>query len=176
MIKAILAVGENGEIGQNGDMPWMRGLPKDLEYFKEVTLGQRVVMGRKTFDSLPFEYGLPDRDNLVLTTGISEHRTLGYEVIKEDCNFCTSKHSKKHLETSLKFDITEKDTFIIGGASVYEKFWNHVDEVHITRVKHSFPEADTFFEPDLTGFEKVGVDKDVSGEYSAFVEVWRRIP
>ena len=65
--------------------------------------------------------------------------------------------------------------WVIGGKSIYEQLEYMVDEWHITRVKASFPEADTFFEPDLTGFEKVGVDKDVSGEYDAFVEVWRRV-
>ena len=171
MIKAILAVGENGEIGQNGDMPWGRGLPKDLKYFKEKTFDQKVVMGRKTFDSLPFKKGLPDRKNYVLT---SEPFNKVYDSTPYLCeiNLC-------RLELRLSFSKNKSGWghtyWLIGGSSIYKQFWNYVNEVHLTRVKHSFPEADTFFEPDLTGFEKVGDDEDVSGEYSAFVEVWRRI-
>lgn len=171
MIKAILAVGENGEIGQNGDMPWGRGLPKDLEYFKEKTLGQKVVMGRKTFDSLPFKRGLPDRSNYVLTSG---HFNKVYDNTPYLCKIGLSR-----LEILLSFSKNRTGWghcyWLIGGATIYKQFWNYIHEVHITRVKHSFPEADTFFEPDLTGFVKVGEDIDVSSDkYEAFVEVWRR--
>ena len=172
MIKAILAVGENGEIGQNGDMPWGRGLPKDLEYFKKKTFDQKVVMGRKTFESLPFDSGLPDRVNYVLT---GEPFDLGFSTITLD--LCKMNVGRLDLMLTFGKDKKEWDHsyWLIGGSSIYKQFWEYVSEVHITRVKASFPEADTFFEPDLTGFEKVGVDEDVSGEYSAFVEVWRRI-
>ena len=159
MIKAILAVGENGEIGQNGDMPWGRGLPKDLEYFKEHTLDQTVVMGKKTFESLPCF--LPSRVSAVLTT--------------KDFPTMESESLDAYIYKIREDEVVCQGDWLIGGASIYEQFWHYVNEVHITRVKASFPEADTFFEPDLTGFEKVGVDEDVSGEYSAFVEVWRRI-
>lgn len=165
MIKAILAVGENGEIGQNGDMPWGRGLPKDLEYFKEQTFGVSVLFGRKTRDSLPFKDGLfPSRYNYILTRNPEE----------------PSEHPLQEIIQVLKFHEVRwkgfEELWLVGGATIYKQFWDYVEEVHITRVKASFPEADTFFEPDLTGFEKVGDDTDVSGEYEAFVEVWRRNP
>ena len=168
MIKAILAVGKNGEIGKNGDMPWGRGLPKDLEYFKEQTVGQIVVMGNNTFKSLD-EKPLQGRDNRVLSSKVNPLSKMGYI---EDGAIVL--HNKNHLEACLKYNILPEDIYLIGGASVYKQFWNYVEEVHITRVKASFLEADTFFEPDLTGFEKVGEDINVSGEYGAFVEVWRR--
>lgn len=168
MIKAILAVGENGEIGQNGDMPWGRGLPKDLEYFKNVTLGQVVVMGNKTFESLN-KKPLEGRSNRVLTSVIDPLSKLGY-ISQDNVTY----HNKNHLEACLKYNMLPFEIWLMGGSTIYKQFWNYVTEVHLTRVKHSFPEADTFFEPDLTGFEKVGEDIDVSGEYEAFVEVWRR--
>jgi len=166
MIKAILAVGENGEIGQNGDMPWGRGLPKDLEYFKEVTEYQNVTMGRKTFFGLPFQHGLPLRDNWVITD-----QSVKYD----DMYSCNGKTFDTYFVDCNYVKDFMKVGWVIGGKSIYEQLEYMVDEWHITRVKASFPEADTFFEPDLTGFEKVGVDKDVSGEYDAFVEVWRRV-
>lgn len=163
MIKAILAVGENGEIGQNGDMPWGRGLPKDLEYFKEQTLYQDVVIGRKTFDTLPFGgKGFKDRDTLVLSSNY-------IHPVHTNDSYWVYYFSVDEIELD-----SNPPLWIAGGATIYKQLWNYIEEVHVTRVKHSFPEADTFFEPDLTGFEKVGVDKDVSGEYEAFVEVWRR--
>lgn len=65
MIKAILCVDKQGAIGQNGDMPWGRSFPKDLEYFKRVTSEDIVVMGSKTWKSLPFyPKGLPKRDKV----------------------------------------------------------------------------------------------------------------
>lgn len=168
MIKAILAVGENGEIGQNGDMPWGRGLPKDLEYFKEQTVGNIVVMGHNTFKSLPFEYGFPKRKNYVICSklsGLQYDKWVAIKGVDKLKNMCMDR-------MSIFFN---EDFYIIGGATIYGQMENFIGEYHITRVKASFPKADTFFEPDLTGFEKVGVDKDVSGEYDAFVEVWRRI-
>jgi dihydrofolate reductase len=166
MIKAILAVGENGEIGQNGDMPWGRGLPKDLEYFKEKTLYQDVVVGRNTFETLPFGgKGFPKRNTLVLTRNDSWEKPI--ILGEKDATYFFLK------DEIIQVSISE-DLWIAGGSQTYREFADKVEEYHITRVKHTFPEADTFFEPDLTGFEKVGVDKDVSGEYDAFVEIWRR--
>jgi len=172
MIKAILAVGENGEIGQNGDMPWGRGLPKDLEYFKEMTLDQKVVMGRKTFESLPFDNGLPYRINYVLTR---EPFNLGYS--QTDKGLFKINYGRMDLMLTFGKGCEDWDHsyWLVGGATIYKQFWNCVEEVHLTRIKSSFPEADTFFEPDLTGFERVGVDEDVSSDkYEAYVEVWRR--
>ena len=173
MIKAILAVGENGEIGQNGDMPWRRGLPKDLEYFREQTINNEVIMGNLTFKSLGLKNGLPNRYNTVLSSVVPELDKVGFRE-----HFNVSYVNKAYLESTLKLFaklLNHHTYWLIGGSSIYKQFWEHVEEVHLTRVKSSFPEADTFFEPDLTGFEKVGVDRDVSGEYDAFVEVWKRI-
>lgn len=168
MIKAILAHGLNGEIGQNGDMPWGRSLPKDLEYFKKVTLDQKVVMGRKTFDSLPFNLGLPYRDNIILT---SDKLTRG---AYHETGHCTAfLNSKAQV---LQCHCEDDTLWLIGGASIYKQFWEHITEAHITTVKHSFPQADTFFKPDLTGFVKVGEAIDVSSDkFEASVQVWRRV-
>lgn len=63
---AIAAIGKNWELGLNGDMPWKRALKTDLRFFKKVTMGHPVLMGRKTFETLPGV--LPGRTNIVITT------------------------------------------------------------------------------------------------------------
>jgi dihydrofolate reductase len=167
MIKAILAHGLNGEIGQEEDMPWGRSLPKDLEYFKEQTIGQIVVMGNNTFGSLPFNLGLPYRDNVVLTS---------VKLIRDTYHgtgHCTEFLNSK--EQVLQYHCEDDTLWLMGGATIYKQFWEHVTEAHITTVKQSYPEADTFFKPDLSEFEKVGEEIDVgNGELEASVQVWRR--
>lgn len=174
MIKAILAVGENGEIGQDGDMPWRRRLPKDLEYFKKMTLGCEVFMGNTTFKGLPFRDGFPERRNSILSSRVPYLSKIGYENISENCVYMNKPYMKATLEL-LKKPFKNHTGWLVGGSTVYIQFWDMIDEVHITRVKSTFPEADTHFIPNLNEFEKVGEDIDVSGDdLEAYVEVWRR--
>jgi|TARA_A100001391_G_scaffold33224_1_gene17957 dihydrofolate reductase len=171
MIKAIFAAGLNGEIGQNGDMPWGRGLPKDLEYFKKVTEGNTVIMGNNTFKSLPFKNGLPNRDNGVLSSEVPELSKAGFIKKGERLFFL----NKQYTCAILELNFSPKDYYLIGGASIYEQFWDYVEQVHITTVNKAYPEADTYFTPDLSNFEKVGEPVDVSSEdLEASVQVWRR--
>lgn len=172
MIKAILAQGLNGEIGQNGGMPWGRGLPKDLEYFKKVTGSDPVIMGRKTYESLNLPEGLPNRCNWVITS--QEKETIWQRNDFNEVSFDSFRFTCNVLDCSKRAGYDWELT-IIGGAAIYEQFWERVEEVHVTTVKHSFPEADTFFTPDLSDFEKVGDEIDVSSdEYEASVQVWRK--
>lgn len=168
MIKAIICVDKQGAIGQNGDMPWGRSFPKDLAYFKKVTLGDIIVMGSNTWRSLPFyPKGLPQRYNYVITTKGSGEQDSG--VIKLD-----GVHFNKCV-TSGKSIFNHKDTWVIGGASIYKQFADLIDEWHITTVDNVYPDADTFFQIDLTNFEdtlqytQVGND-----EFNAEVKIWRR--
>lgn len=168
MIKAILAHGLNGEIGQNGDMPWGKCLPKDLEYFKEVTTDHPVLMGWNTFESLPFIHGLPNRENWVATR-------KEYLVDMEQCFF---RQLDIHINFYNKYTkvYPSCDLWVIGGASIYKQMEHLIDEYHITEVQSKFPEADTFFKPDLYDFEMVGEEIDVgNGELEAFVQVWKRV-
>ena len=172
MIKAILATGLNGEIGQNGDMPWGCSLPKDLEYFKKVTEGNTVIMGNTTFKSLSFKEGLPNRDNGVLSSEVPVLSKLGFIKKGERLFFL----NKGYASAILELNFSTRDYYLIGGASIYEQFWKCVEEVHLTTVHKTYPEADTFFKPDLSNFEKVGEPIDVSGEdLGAVVQVWRRV-
>ena len=171
MIKAIIAHALDGAIGKENKLLWK--LPRDLGYFKEQTFDQKVVMGNNTYKGLPFENGLPERINYVLTKEIFE-RGCKTEVFGE-----VYKINIDRLVNMLYFGSTRDEWdhsyWLIGGASIYEQFWDYVEEVHVTEVQSKFPDADTFYKPDLTDFEKVGDEIDVSSdELEAFVQVWRR--
>lgn len=117
---------KNRGIGADNDLLWQRDLPDDLAYFKKLTTGASVVMGRKTFESIG--YPLPNRQNIVLSsrpTGVSGVITAG----------------------SLKaaYAIAQFKVFVIGGGSIYEQSINDVDRLYVTEVQADFPEATVFF-------------------------------
>lgn len=125
----IVAIADNGAIGLNGDMPWGRNLPADLRHFKETTMGHPIVMGRKTYESLP-KRPLPGRTNVVVTRN-KEYSAEGAMVV----------HS---LEEALESVEGEK-LFLIGGGELYHQGIELADVLHITLVHHTWKEADTFF-------------------------------
>jgi dihydrofolate reductase len=129
MLKIIAAVAENRVIGKNGGLPWR--LPDDLKRFKQLTGNSPVVMGSKTYWSLPKSVRpLPERENLVLT----RHPEV----------FCGER-------VTLLSDFQEavrrselEDIFVIGGAEVYALALPHAEELFLTRV-HAAPEGETLF-------------------------------
>jgi len=127
----IVAVSENNVIGKDGDIPWH--IPEDLKHFKEKTTGHAVIMGRKTFESLPEDYRpLPDRKNIVLTrSGLQEKPEKVVEV----------ESFEKAYKEAEKF--SEK-AFIIGGASIYEQVMEDADKLVLTRIHEEY-EGNIFF-------------------------------
>jgi dihydrofolate reductase len=125
----IAAVAENGVIGKDGEIPWH--IPEDLQHFKEKTTGSTVVMGRKTFQSLPDSFTpLPDRENIVLT--------------KSD--FSTQNGSVKianSLDEAWRRASNER-AYIIGGAGVYEQVMEEADRMILTEIHEEY-EGDTYF-------------------------------
>jgi dihydrofolate reductase len=124
-IKAIAAVSLNGVIGKNGDLPWR--LAGELKWFKKITMGHIIVMGRKTWDSLPGL--LPGRENWILSR---------------------SDHSIKHTQVFSSFDQIEEEAgnrtiFIIGGGEIYSTFLPRCDELYLTEVQQSIEGGDAFF-------------------------------
>lgn len=128
MIKIIVAVDEKGAIGRNNEL--LYHIKDDLKNFKSLTSGNVVVMGRNTWESLPIK-PLPNRENIVLTT--TNKKLNGAKVI----------NSFDELENYLKD--TEKDIYIMGGASIYNQVMESklVDEAHVTFVKDIVEDADT---------------------------------
>jgi len=128
IISIIAALGRNNEIGKSNEL--LCHLPSDLKHFKAITLGHTVIMGRKTFESLP-KGALPNRKNIVISRN-SELKIKGAEV-------CSS------LDFAFLKTINEEEVFIIGGAQIYTQTLPFADRLYITRIHASFPEADVFF-------------------------------
>lgn len=126
VISLIVAMDRNGVIGAQGTMPWR--LPADLKYFKQITMGKPVVMGRKTFESIGKP--LAGRHNIVLT------RDRSYEAPG-----CTLVHS---AEEALAATANAAEVMIIGGAQIYRRFLPITDRIYLTQIDAAF-EGDTLF-------------------------------
>lgn len=127
-ISIVAAIADNNAIGKNRQLLWR--MPADMRRFKDLTTGHAVIMGRKTFESLP-KGCLPNRKNVILTTMP--------EADFVNCFACES------MGTALDICEKEDEIFIIGGALVYRQALRIADRMYITRIHHEFPEADTFF-------------------------------
>ena len=122
----IVAVDKNYAIGRNGTLIY--SLPSDLAYFKKVTTGKVVVMGDKTYLSLP-KRPLPNRTNIVMT--LTDNNYEGAITVR----------SVKELKEVIK-DYNSDDVFVIGGASIYNLLMNNCKLAYITKIKARYP-ADT---------------------------------
>ncbi|MCR5820745.1 MAG: dihydrofolate reductase [Bacteroidaceae bacterium] len=128
MISMIAAVAENGAIGyKNRLLYW---LPNDLKRFKGLTSGHTIIMGRRTFESLP-KGALPNRRNIVLTRN-SSFSAPGVEIF-------TSLHE------ALSACSSDEEVYIIGGASLYSEAMPYAERLNITHVADIPSEADAFF-------------------------------
>ncbi|HEV2567152.1 dihydrofolate reductase [Sphingomonas sp.] len=128
----VIARAENGVIGRDGALPWR--IPEDLKRFKALTIGAPMIMGRKTFDSLPRL--LPSRRHIVLTRGAWQAE--GAEVAGS-------------VEQALAL-VQGPRVSIVGGAEIYRLFEPVADRIELTEV-HGSPEGDTFV-PAFTGWRE----------------------
>lgn len=127
MISHIVAMDKHRVIGKDNRLPWH--LPADLSYFKKVTMGHAIIMGRKTFESIGRP--LPGRENVIVT----RNRSFQAEG-------CTVIHS---IEEVLQFaDKRNDEVFVIGGAELFQATLPFADRLYITKIEASFP-GDTFF-------------------------------
>lgn len=138
ILKAIVAMASNRVIGRDGDLPWR--LPEDLKWFKKLTLGHPIVMGRKTMESIGRP--LPKRRNVVISRSM-EAAPEGFELIKS-CDEVRSVCGD--AET----------VFVIGGAQIYAEMLSQCDEVLLSYVYHPY-EGDTM----LPDFEENFVMKEI---------------
>ena len=136
----IAAIGKNNELGKDNKLIWH--LPGDLKFFKEKTIGKNIVMGRKTFESLPKM--LPNRHHIVITTGNIDNSEV--EVY----------HS---IEDFLKVYSYSGETCVIGGASIYNSLIDYVDVMYLTEINKECLDADSYF-PD---FDREGWRSEVIG-------------
>jgi len=160
-ISIIAAVADNFAIGKANNLPWH--LPADLKHFRQLTTGHAVVMGKRTFESLP-KGPLPNRKNIVLTSVMSEGVNEGY-------------FEADSLEDAVYLCEREEKVFIIGGATVYKQCIDKVNTMYITWI-HSTFSADTFF-PQINLEDWVEVnredhDADELNQYSYSFLVYKR--
>lgn len=130
MFSIIVAMGKNGEIGKENKLLW--NIPEDLKNFKNITLNKKIIMGRKTFESI----GKPliNRENIVL----SQSNNVNSENIKVVNSID---------EIVEKYYGIEEEVFIIGGGQIYDKFIknNLVNKMYISHINYENNDADAYF-------------------------------
>ncbi len=160
-ISIIVAIAANNAIGKNNDLLWH--ISEDLKRFKRLTKGHYVVMGKRTYFSLP-KRPLPGRTNMVIT-----------DVAGEQIDDCLMAYS---IEDAVAKMDSEKENFIIGGGSIYAQFLPLADKLYITRVHKNF-DADTFFPPFLSDpwrlTEKQDIEEDAQNDFRYTFEIYERI-
>lgn len=153
-ISIIVAMARNRAIGYKGRMPW--DIPEDLRHFKQLTTGHTVIMGRKTFESLPGG-ALPHRRNIVVSRTI---QTV------EGCEVFSS------IETAFDACRQEEEVFVIGGAEIYTQALPHTNYIYMTEVDMIPAAADTYFPTlDTNHWE---VKKKEKHEGFSFIEYTRK--
>lgn len=131
MLSLIAAVAQNGAIGKDNQLLWH--LPEDMRHFRETTRGKTVIMGRKTWESLPEAFRpLPGRRNIVVTRN-SDYMAAGGEIV----------HS---LEEALAAAPCDDELFVIGGAALYAQALPLAQRLYLTEVALT-PDGDVFFPP-----------------------------
>ena len=153
-VSIIVAIAKNHAIGKDNELLWH--LSEDLKRFKRITSGSTIIMGRNTYLSLP-RRPLPNRKNIVISDIPGDHFE-GAETVGS-------------IEEALGFCKPEKESFIIGGGSVYRQFMPLASKLYITKVHQDF-EGDTFFpeidpsEWELVEESEVHIDENNSLQYS----------
>ncbi len=142
MIAIVVAIDENNGIGKNGEL--LCHLPNDLKHFKKITTGHAIIMGRKTYESLP-KGALPDRMNIVVTSADAE-KFSGCIVVRS-------------IDEALSVSVNQEKVFIIGGGEIYRSSFHLADTLYLTRIHHKFEDADTFF-PDIDFDEWLLLDEE----------------
>lgn len=137
-LSIIVAMDKNRLIGKDNDIPWH--IPHDLKHFKNTTTGHTIIMGRKTYESLPKP--LPNRPHIVITS---------------DKNYTTHKEVKivHSIEDAILAAPDNEEVFVVGGAKIYEQFLDKVNKLYLTFIDHAF-EGDTYFpEIDFSQWELI---------------------
>ena len=146
MIATIVAVDKDWGIGYQGQL--LEYLPPDMKYFKDITSGSAVIMGRKTWDSLP-KKPLPNRLNIVISN--KKNVILNKETIRMSLD-----------DLLLIINDIQYDLFIIGGGEIYKQLLPYCDRVYVTLIEKSHDNVDTYF-PNL--------DKDPNWEIETCTEL-----
>ena len=147
-MKAIIAMAQNRVIGKNGGLPWP-SIKEDFRWFKEFTMGKKLIVGKNTFDTLPM---FKNREILVLTRRIEELSEIPNQYLI----------NKNDLTGKIISDVSDLDSDIIvaGGAKTYVRLLPYITEFYVTHVNGSY-DGDTFMPP----FEDLFTNKEVVKEF-----------
>jgi dihydrofolate reductase len=148
----VVAVAENGVIGAGNAIPWR--LKSDMVRFKALTIGKPVIMGRKTFDSLPGRRPLSNRTNIVITRD-ANYRAAGAIVT-------TSAVDAAAVALGDALRRSAAEIAVIGGAEIYRQWLDRADRLEITEV-HAQPDGDTHFVVDKAQWEEMGRVRHLAG-------------
>ncbi len=133
-LSIIVAMDDNYLIGKDNSLPWY--LPADLAYFKKITIGKTILMGRKTYDSIG--RSLPNRRNIIVSKNT--------KFKADNCEVVSS------IDVALSLTNNDNELMIVGGSSFYDQTIDKVDRLYITEVKGTF-DGDAYFpEFDRTKF------------------------
>jgi dihydrofolate reductase len=160
-VSLVAAVARNGVIGRDGSVPWR--LPEDMQRFRALTMGHPVVMGRKTWESLPDRFRpLPGRDNVVVTRN-PDWAAQGADRVGS-------------VEEALRLLEPESEVFVIGGGDIYAAALPLADALVLTEIDAEIDGDTTFPEWDRAAFEEVSRERHVTedGTPYSFVTYARR--
>lgn len=165
LFTAVAAMGRNRVIGSGGKIPW--DLADDRIYFRKVTLGKVMILGRKTYEAIGRL--LPDRVHIIVTSD-KQYQVPGALIAH-------SKQEAIKLATSEAAKIHEDEIIVAGGGKIYEEFLPETDRIHLTYVDAE-PEGDAMFpELDLTKWDEVSREhhaKDQHNQYNFDIVVYER--
>ena len=157
-IRAILACDQDWGIGKDGDLPWPKN-SEDLKWFKKTTSGDVVIMGRNTWDSLPFK-PLPNRTNVIVTS---------QDV--EGAPECVVVDMRSFLKILPQIKFENKDIWVIGGAQLVDGLLSIIDEIHLSQIHGSY-DCDTFLPRTLIEEQFTLTDSGIRDE--VYVDVWSK--
>jgi dihydrofolate reductase len=162
-ISAIAAIGVNRAIGHKNDLIW--DLKKDMKYFEKLTKGNIVIMGRKTWESIPEKHRpMRDRHNIIITK---------QDNYKAEGAFIAANFFKALQEAQTYANRNNCEIFIIGGGQIYELALPYTDTLYLTVVDDE-PKADVYFPPFDEGFNLVKARDDVDGGYKISFRTYKR--
>jgi dihydrofolate reductase len=151
IISLIVAIGEDGVIGNKNQLPWH--LPADLKYFKKITSGHTIIMGRKTHESIG--KALPNRHNIIITRNIN-YKSEGVSVFTNIKEAISVAHSNN-----------ETECFVIGGAELFKEAMLYSNKMYITHIHQKF-EGDVYFNPEYSNWNLIACENHLADEVNMY--------
>jgi len=161
ILSMIVATADNNIIGKDNDMPWH--LPADLAYFKKVTLGKPIIMGRKTYDSIGM--ALPGRRNIVITR---DENYLPKGKGSEGVDVVSSVEQALALVDGSNGNEAVTEIMVIGGGAIYKHCLPAANRLYITHIKAAIDGDTQFPDYDDGSWKQVSSELKVSDEKNAY--------